>query len=637
MTVSTIRAGLDGYVVQARPAKSYIRNVPILRLQSGAFESYIKLKNPAPKGATVQEATLVLTQASATTGSKTVNANLANSNPHEFDEDTTWSNKPGTVTGTAATRTQQAGVGVLWELDVTAHYQAIVDGLVNRGFRLWTSSGDEIRFHSLDASRYRPYLRIRWGTRPQKPETLIPSFAAVSVQRWVQRCDYVDRSGADSLASVQVQIDPDGGWSGSNLWDSGEQPAEQPSLDLSEAWPGATLGGSAQQTYPGLASGETTQVRMRVRDNSGLWSYWSDAVNVRRDLKLGVTILAPAAAPNDKVFEFTPPITWSVTGGTQVAWRVTIARANNPKKLLHDTGRRRGNANTYTLPKRVLRDDRRYVVAVYVWDGVNREATTGDPTYTRAIREFAVDYDATVNPPSSVTAGNSTNGRRPWVDLTISRPASPDSWTVQRSDNPDSSDPEWETIAADVVPADVQVNGTTWRIRDWTARPGVPYRYRARAEVTGRLSPFAGVNYTPTCEGIWLLDPGAPYASQVVLGGDEFTGTATDQAVSQTVLGQLEVSRTIMGLTGLIGTVSNALIRDRPEFGLGWKDIEDRLFDIKSRPTDEFRLVLGDLNIPVVLGDIVTMPHPKTRGDQVLKVASFAFWQSGEHPYDVGL
>lgn len=627
MTVSTIRAGFDTYVASTRPNTPYHR-APNLRVAQNLLESYIRLKNPAPRGATVITATVCLTQATGYTGTRSFT--LARS-ADDVDVNTKWTGRPGT-TGAGATLTKtDSPAGTVWEFPVTAIYQAFVDGTVNRGFKLTAGQAAETRFYGLDATQGRPFLRLEWGYAPQQPQNLIPSFAATSLQRWVQACDYVDRSGADDIQSVQVQIDPDGDWTGANHWDSGEQAVETPALDLSQAWTGATLNGVATPTYPGLADGASTKVRMRVRDNTGIWSAYSKAVTVKRVTKAALNILAPGTAPNNKVYEFTPPINWSF-GGTQTHYRVVIRKTSDPKTNLHDSGKIKGNANSYTIPARVLADETTYTVIVQVWDNVVRERSTGDPVYIEATRDFTVDYDTTPAAPSGLTADNA--GTRPWVDVTITRSSSPDGWTLQRSDDNGAT---WRAIATDIEPADVQVTSTTWRIRDWTARPGLPYRYRARAHVNGKLTGFAETTITPKSECIWLLDPNRPALTQMPLGGKTFETTSVDNAAVYVIQGALEVVRAVVGLTGLSGTAEKLLIRDRPEYGLTWKQIEDRLYNLKERPTDEFRIVIGDLNIPVALGDIVIQPHPDSRGDQVLKLVSFSFWQTGEHSYTVGV
>jgi hypothetical protein len=88
-----------------------------------------------------------------------------------------------------------------------------------------------------------------------------------------------------------------------------------------------------------------------------------------------------------------------------------------------------------------------------------------------------------------------------------------------------------------------------------------------------------------------------------------------------------------MGLNGLSGSVRGAWLRSRN--GATWDEYEETLYDFKSRPADEFRLILGDLNIPVILGDIKCVPSPATLTGQVIKAVSFSFWQTGEHPFEV--
>lgn len=616
MTTRTVHNGKDAVVEQDHPGKPRPGGT-WLRAQPGEWESFIRMKSPAPRGVSVPVATWTFTQVDDVSGSVTAELQPLGTDGFQAGE-VSWNNRPTNMTGVAAPLTKVSpNKGAKWVFDVSTAYQAIANGTHNRGFRLKVTSGNQVKWYSLDASRHRPILTVSWNKNPQQPTRLHPSFAATSLSKWIQRCDFTDKAGDTSLRAVQVQIDAAGDFTTGIDFDSGEVLAESPQLDL------------ATTAYAGLALDATTTLRMRVQDGNSLWSPWSDPVTITRKAKGVLTLNSPGASPNDYVTEYTPPVTWSFTG-TQTHYRITVARSTDPKKLLYDTDRKQSTATTHTIPARVLSGVGPFIVSLYVWDDVTREGTANDPAYVLAEREFTVQFDGTVTAASAVVLETPPNGA-PWRDLLITRATSPDSWTLVRSELPAGLE---SAVKTDVVPGDVQVDSTHWRVRDHTMRPGVTYRIRPRAEVNGKLaSGGPTVDVVSDTTAIWLWDPEGEDTDYAVMGGRDWTAAMPDNAVTHQVMGAIETVRTVMGLNGLSGAVTNLMVRDRA--GRTWREYEDTLYDFKSRPTGRFRLLLGSWNIPVVIGDLVVQPHEATRPDQPLLAVSFSFWQSGEHPFEV--
>lgn len=610
MTSSTVRAGVDTWVWADKPKKNFQAG-PKLRVASGTRETLIRLKSPVPRGATVLSAKLVVQQVDTVTGTHQISVQRI---AEKWNVNTvTWDRKPP-ATGPAATVSKTGpGLFTLWEFDVTSILQGVADGNPFFGFRLQSNNASELQFYSMNSARNRPYLSVSWTTRPDAPTLLQPAYGAVTAAKPVLSCDYTDHSGSTDLSAIQVQIDAADNFVSGVDWDSGTVPVDVPSLDLSTT------------SYPGLASGATTYWRVRVQDGDGLWSEWSDSAPITRIAKGTLAITSPAAAPSNYVTEFTPPILWTFSG-TQTHSQVRVALESNPKKLLHDSGKIQTSDNSYTLPKRILRDDQQYRVTVRVWDNVEREATAGDPVYVEAERTFTVAFDATVDAPTALVVAPVPG--TPWVDITVARPTTPDTWTIRR----DGVALETDLEAGDLTPAGTIGADPAWTWRDYTARPEVEHEYLVRAEVNGKLSAGGpSGTITVTSSGIWLADPDT--GSEVVLGGLDFDTDQDDNAEVYTVLGSTSVVRTVMGLNGLAGAVRGAWLRTRD--GYTWNELEATLYDFKSRPADEFRLVLGDLNIPVVLGDVKIVPSPATFEGQVIKEVSFRFWQTGEQPFEV--
>jgi hypothetical protein len=268
-----------------------------------------------------------------------------------------------------------------------------------------------------------------------------------------------------------------------------------------------------------------------------------------------------------------------------------------------------------------------------VWDDVTREPTAGDQTYAELVQDFQVVLDAGVTPADTVTAAQV--GDSPVVVVTITRPAAvgaPDSWTVTRKEV-GMTGHEY-AVDVDIDVAASMVAPLTWQVYDHSARPGVEYEYRARAEVNGSLSDNSPVaTITTDVAGIWLWDEDGPLDEYVVLGGKEFEADMLDRGGVFYGQGSLEVIRATSGQNGLAGSCTNLLIRTRN--GRTWRQYEEQMYDFKDRPTADIRLCMGTTNIPVLLGDVTVRDHPESRPSlgSVLLGASFVWWQSGEHPF----
>lgn len=612
MPSAIVRNGRDAFVNQAKPSKNFAKTKR-LRIVDDTNDkrAFIFLKSPATDEQTISDGTLRLVQAAAFTGTVTITARRVSASWKAGR--LTWNNQPDVVgPGAGVTKTNPAA-GTVWEFDVTDHLQTVSDGSAHYGWRLGSDDAEELVFYSLDADRLanRPRLEVAYSTAPHAPSTLIPDSGVVSVAKPTVQFDYTDNSGSTELASVQVQIDAaqDGG---SPDFDSGEVASDVPELDLSTT------------AYGGVSDGATTYWRARVKDGNGLWSEWSDWATLARDNKGTLAIDSPATGT---VLEYTPPILHTLTGETQThaRWRVyDISSAQ--ARLAYDSGKIATTDDSHTIPfrwngNRVLVDQRDYRVRVDVWDTKNREATAGDPTSVFAVEDFTVAFEAGVTAPATLTADQV--GRSPWVDVTFTRGSAPDSWTLER---------DGEAVEVDIDPADVFVSGTTYTIRDWSARPGVLHTYRVRAEVNGELSDAGPTDtVTPDAKGVWIGDPET--GTEVVLAGVDVENVAYGEDAAVLVpIGASAVVRIVQGMRGLEGAMRLSL-RDLPEGA--WDQLEADLMELKSKPATEFRIAFGTTNIPAWLGEVSPIDASQTRvGSQTLKVVSLSFWQSRDLPFN---
>lgn len=613
MTTNTVRNMAHAWVWSVKAAKRF--RGPRLKIASGTREALVRAKTPAPAGATIVSATLYLYQDGAFAGSVTLSGQPAATGWDQTE--VTWNTKPAS-TGTTTTVTKNNPAdGTEWALDVTAAYSAIAGGLANRGLRLTSNHASVLKFYSPEAEKLRPRLVVVWSVPPEKPDTLIPS-GFVSKAKPVVSCDYTDHNGVTEVTSMQVQVDPDNDFTVA-AYDTGEQAVSVPEIDLNTVAP----------AYGGVANGATTWWRCRVKGTDGIWSPWADSVSFTRSDKPALTITSPAAAPNNTVSEFTPPITWTFPGQTH--YQVLLARAVDGV-VVYNSGIKPSASGSHTIPAGNLVDGVTFRVIVRCWDDVDREDNTADPTYVEATRDFTVAYSAAVTAPVSleVTQPRLDGQPAPWADIVVVRATQPDTWTVVR---------DGAAIVTDSETGDfftVDPDGITYRGRDVTGRLEVPHTYKVRAEVNGALSSGGPTGeITLQSEGVWLIDPKVGGKAVIIGDRDIIDSDQAEEGTTYRPLGGGNVVRVVHGINGLSGAVQGGMIRDRfDDDAYTWAAMEETLNEFKARPADTFRLVWADLNIPVVIGDIKVDPHPRTMRGRVLKRVAFRWWQNGEFPFD---
>jgi hypothetical protein len=616
-----VRSGLDAFVLSAYPYSNYA-SATRLRVKSGEAEGFVFFKSPVPKNSTVTSAKLRLWNGTAQTGSVTVSAQRVAASWKV--RRLTWNNKPGVVGSAASATLTSPAVGDYFEIDLTSQFQTIANGAANYGLKITTSFTTLLRLFSLNAAVNKPVLVVEWTDQPDTPTMLRPyGGLAVSTDKPILRFSYSDPGGDDALDAVQVQIDAGNNFVSGIDFDSGWVTATDPELDLSTT------------AYAGLADGSTTYWRVRVRDEAGGISDWSDVASFKRDDKGTLILTNPAASPNNFVDEFTPPIAWTFTGETQKSYQVRIARSTHPNTWIYDSGRVVSTSTTHTLPfrwhgHRVLRDDLSYIVNLRVWDTKDRVQTPTVPVYQLASRSFSVQYDNTLTPITSFTASQPTEA--PWVRLQWDRATMPDQWVIVR---------DGEIIDKFDTGADLFVSGTTYRYTDYTARPFVAHTYKVRAVdiVTGNrkmaaTSPTSTI--TPTCPGFWLIDPDRP-SLEVNIGGSDTTQIeyGEDSALF-TPIGADSPTRIVSSLRGLEGLI-NGPIEDTAVHT--WDVHKANLLALKATPSQTYRLAFGDENIPVTISHVkaVVSPDALPTLNHMRLQGSFVFEQNGDLPFDAEL
>lgn len=567
---------------------------------------YVFAKSPVPAGRVVTSAVLRLFVAtpSGWAGSTAVSVRPVTESWKAGR--LTWDTKPVTGGTTVSATVTDPVLGTVVELDVTAALQAIAGGAANYGFRVSTSATSTRKVWGFD-SEWPPVLEVTWTTVPTAPTDLRPSGGAVSVAKPVLQFSATDVTNLTDLAALQVQVDPTQPATGA-AFDSGWVTSTVPQLDLSAT------------SYAGLAAGASTSWRARVRDTSGAESGWSDWVTFSRAAKPTVTINNPAATPNDYADEATPPILWTVTGGTQTRWRVQILAGADRSRVLADSGVQAGTATSWTVPQGVLADGGAYAVEVRAWDAVVRVETPGDPAYAAATRAFSTRLDATVTAPANLTV--TQVGTTPQVHLAWTRATAPDGWTILR---------DGRVIAADVDPDDTTTGGTAHGWTDWSAAPNRTHTWEVRAVVNGKTSTSATAARAFRAPGVWLMNE--DLAVTVMLyddtGDREGSHTVVDQVAQYTVLGSPKVVQITTGLGGLAGTLAGALEDVRG--GDGTLAAEAALNRLRGHQDQVVRLVFADLNIPVVIRDVLVGPkRAGTAPGRLRKRVGFGYVQVDE-------
>lgn len=611
LTPVTLRNATDTFVFQGRSSENFADAIRLRvdNTTSNVCYTFVHFARPFPLGATVVSAHLKLYSAGSWTAvSRTITVERITSQWKVGS--VTYATAP-TVTATGAVALTSAAAkvdGDVWDFDVTAMMQLVADGTGWYGFRVRSNESALRRFHSAQSSlangAYKPILEVTYSMPPAAPSTLSPSGnRSVSVAKPILRFDFNDQAGNTALQAVNVQINATNVWTAPSF-DSGTVTTSDAQLDLSTT------------AYAGLAVGSSTYWRVRVQDASGQWSGWSDAAQFTRTAKGTLTITNPAASPSNFVTEATPPITWTFTGTTQKAWQVIIEDSAGDQ-WLHTSGKLTSAATSYTLPALVIHDSTTYTLAIRVWDTVDREGTPNDPAYVEATRTFTYNKTgATV-----VTAFTGTDlTPEPGVQLNWTDATAPDSYTITR---------DGKVIAAGVLAADVLVSGTSYRYTDRGAAPRASHTWEVRRVVNGVTSTSnPQVTKTLTPLGIWLIDD-ARNIRQQIMGDDEGDWEMGEQADVYEPLGSTEVVRITQALRGYQGHISGTLAANAVT-GQTIDQAEANMWDLKRKAGQKLKLVLSNVAITCVIGNVLIKPSPET---EIVKDVEFDFWQVDDLPF----
>lgn len=472
----TVKNATDTYTAQA-PNKGYpnAARIWLRNAVSNNKKGLIFFAKPWSPGSVILSAKLQFWNVDNWSTSTTITVQRAASK---------WSvnkvNYTGMPAGTGATATlnkASAAPNTMWEIDVTALIQSVANGAPWYGFIITTSRTVDGAIYSTQAGTgtMRPVLVVTWNDPPEEPDNLrLRDNRQTSLQYPTLAYDYNDPQGDSDLNAQQIQFGAsqallDGGTA---TFDSGEVPTAIPEFVSNTATPGGT--------WAGLADLASTWWRVRAKDATGAWSPWADAQQFGRTTKGVLAITAPTVAG---IFEGSPVVTWTLTGRTQKAYQVYIAKASDPNTLLWDSGKVTSTATSQAIPFGIIKDaSATYRITVLVWDTINRESTPGDPVYYEQTVEAAIAYDAAVTNVTSLAAAS--DPLLPVEHITFTSAVAPDSFQLQRSADGGTT---WEYVS-EKLPAEVLVSGSNYQIDDVAAAQYVAYNWRVLRIVAGRQS-----------------------------------------------------------------------------------------------------------------------------------------------------
>ena len=596
----------DTYARSAKSSTNY-GNASTLKLGSG-YESYLYFPRPFPLLANVRAAKLRLWLGAAlSAGTRTINVQRLSASWTESK--LKWSNRPG-VTGSASalTTTVIAKNGMV-ELDVTTLMQAVSSGTATSwfGLRLTSTSGITLWSSEASVAAMRPRLDVDWDDQPNPPSKLSPAGGrVVSVPAPVLRSDFTDVSGDVRCAGVQVRLFTSEAAALANTapsWDSGQVANSTPDLDLAAAgWAGA-------------AAGVVWWWITRVQDGAGLWSGWSAPASWSYRPLPTVTITQPTGST---ISDPTPALWWTAAG--QTAYQATVEDAAGA--TLWDSGRLTDTDNQIEIPTAIVKTfGASYTLGVRVWDGYQREATPGAPTYGAATRAVTYSSDGTVTAPTGLTA--TRQGQSPSVRLAWARVEVPDAFVVRRNGR----------VIATLDPEDVTTGGTGYAWTDPVAQGFVPNAYQVSATVAGKGSAGASVSVTFDLDGFWIVDMSGDIGTVALLGTNVEWAMGEDSAWHSPIGSPGSVLIT-QGIRGIEGSASD----ERPATRLiatTTDDIAARMLLHRRNPGKVVWIAAHRYAFPAVLANVQVVPidQPAARTHAI----SFDFREDSTGPYGVAL
>jgi hypothetical protein len=622
----TLRTSSDSWVNEDHPA---INHGPDRRFFLNGDAShkrygYAYFSKPFPGGALILDAELTLTLAAAWAGTTTITINRIVESWKESQIN--YTNRPSITTTHQATATVVGGsAGQRVTIDLTQMIADVAAGAAWYGVQIQIdTTGNKYLWTSEAPNEHGPTLDVSWALVPDAVTDLHPADGAIvgdttPVVTWTFR----DVDGSSDQESSQVQVSTDPADFSTPVFDS--------TMTANTDW--------QQEISSGLTDGDTYYWRVRVTDENGNVSPWSDVVSFTVTVKGALTLSSPGAT----VDETTPPVTWALGSGTQQAYRIILTdnfaiRTGGRSHIAYivptviwDTGRVESAATTVHVPAGLIADDTAdaYTIEVRVWDDTGRVSTPGSPAYSSDVQTFSWVKGGPTNVASLTVAGDD-----PGLELTWTRSIEPDFFALYVDGvipgGVDQNGQSWDRL----LPGDYLVSGTTYALSWMGAEPGVSHTYEIAAvdNDAGVFKHSTGnptATYTTSPLGLWLVDMDTGDRVQILMKNDPSgQWTIGEEAQDYYPIGRRDPVHIVTSVRGYEGSMTGLLADNDGTTAEQWKE---RLEGMKGTlGSDQIRMIVQGFNFPINLGAVEISPSA-VEGYNI----SFAFAQTGEYPFAV--
>ena len=584
---------------------------------SASDHAYVTFSSPVPYNVYVTSAYLELTASGAWNGTKQASAQLVTSNWQASK--ITWSSVPTADAGSQVEATfDTAPSNDIVRFDVTSHIQAVSNGAIWYGWKIFTSNTTANTM--LGKGKSQPRLVITYTEGPRKPVQTYPGSATETVYISTGSPTLTIESNlfntGVSMEAMQVQLSTsptvlENGSFSTVTWDSNPFATTTAQAHLS------TLGA------PVAANNDGYWWIARIRGSDNMWSPWSTPVKYyRKDLGT-VTLTTPAASPNNKVGVSMPDISWTVAGMVQISYQVLIYDVTKPLRPLWDSDRILGAATSIGVPDGVISQvGKAYRVIVRVWDSENRQqattATAVAPVMASATRDFTFELSSSVTGVSDFV-----------VEITNSNPTAKLSWT--RASMPDYYEivRDGKVVATNLSSVDTNKQGTSYFWVDYSPVPIKTHVWSVRAIETNLTSSVNPEKSGTTDTSLaWLIDPDS--GTMVAISGENpATVSMYEKGNTYEPYRSLQPVRITSTVGRRTGSVSGTLCGDCVGDGTTSEDLQNFLLELREEPGKELIFLLANITARVIVYNISTFPLYGARFGHVYG-ATFDWHEVGE-------
>lgn len=647
MSTHLLDAGKAAWTSEAAPQQTYADRPTLALDGTGADEkrAYIWFPNPVGRlGDSVLSATLTLYLSNAWSGTNTITVErITQSWKQNAVKFGSSGNTPTVTTTNAATAVVTDGTaGLAVAVDVSSILADVAAGGAWYGLRITVDTAGPLRVHSPSTPThgYRPTLLVDMSTDPDAPDELKPdgdSYATdeeAPIFRWAFNSSDEHAYQAES----QVQITTTESDYSTPVYDSGY-------VTNSEAqWDSST----DESAPPALSDNLQFWWRVRLRDQNGLTTGWSDEASFYHASTGDIQITDPEL-DDDDVADTSPTITWYTDDRDQRQIRIRVydGTGNTLGDLLYErpwTSQEQDNDTTgygesalnplpvgydsFTIPTTVPNRNgtgativdtptAKYAVEVAMRDEYARK----DGEYVSDVRYF--DFVPTTDAaPLTLTAV--ATGGTPYVTLGWTRATQPDFWVVLR-----------DGTAIAELDGDVPfTSGTSYEYIDYTARPGVTYSYSVRSKTTGvgLSAAITATDLATSPVGVWLMDP-AHDVVVPILGNENIGQELAETSAVLEPLNRRDPVRLVARIGGYQGSAGGTIAEWNGSTSAAILAALEDL--IGQRSTNDLRLVFGNRNMLVNVGNLKVSQHPVPSGSAAMYDVGFSFWQIGGYTVDI--